>query len=281
MPVISLDEMSAIKLMNRVDTKYVLSEPQCMEMLRRCAGDYSVQVIGACRACRYRTLYYDTAARDMYTLHHNRHLVRQKIRTRTYVESGVSFVEVKDKTNTGRTKKRRIPVPDDAFGSVTLHAGAAEFLRERARYAPETISPALSTCFERITLVNHARTERLTIDLNLRFVNVRAGNGSANEDAAARCAGGVCAAGVADPSLLISAGDGGVAASVDGMVIVELKQDGLAPSPMKRILADMRVRPLKVSKYCLGTALSCPGVKSNRFKAKIRRILKIVNTKNT
>ncbi len=299
MPVISLDEMSAIKLMNRVDTKYVLSEAQCMELLRRCADDYSVQVIDGCRACRYLTLYYDTADKRMYTLHHNRQLVRQKIRTRTYVESGVSFVEVKNKTNTGRTKKRRIPIPTEVFDCVTRDAGAAGFLRETARYAPESISPALATQFERITLVNHARTERLTIDLNLRFVNVRARGvaagcraerGTADEtargtaDATDRTAdnrsrGGMCAAGVTDRSLSVTAGSDGVTASIGGMVIVELKQDGMAPSPMKRILADMRVRTLKVSKYCLGTALSDPEVKSNRFKAKIRRITKIVNTK--
>lgn len=286
MPVISLDEMSAIKLMNRVDTKYVLSEAQCMELLRRCADDYSVQVIDGCRACRYLTLYYDTADKRMYTLHHNRQLARQKIRTRTYVESGVSFVEVKNKTNTGRTKKRRIPIPAEAFGCVTHNAGAAEFLRGLARYAPETIGPALSTRFERITLVNHARTERLTIDLNLRFVDVRARGGAAEGTEAGRttdggiAAGGcVCAAGVADRALSVTAGRDGVTASIEGMVIVELKQDGMAPSPMKRILADMRVRTLKVSKYCLGTALADPGVKSNRFKAKIRRIIKIVNTK--
>ncbi len=272
MPTLSLDEMSAVKLMNRVDTKYVLGEKQCLEMLRMAADDYSVQTIGECRACRYATLYYDTADRRMYTLHHDRHLARQKIRTRTYVESGVSFVEVKDKTNKGRTKKRRMHIADDAFAAVTRDEGAVGFLRAAAHYAPETITPALATTFERITLVNHARTERLTIDWNLRFTDVRARGGTVADPH-------LCAAGVRDGALSLAADVDGMTARVDGMVIVELKQDGLAPSPMKRILGQLRIRPLKVSKYCIGTALSVPQAKSNRFKAKIRRIIKAINGK--
>ena len=272
MPTIGLDEMSAVKLMNRVDTKYVLGEEQCLEMLRRAADDYSVQTIGGCRACRYSTLYYDTEDRRMYVSHHDRRAARQKIRTRTYVESGVSFVEVKNKTNKGRTEKRRMRIDAESFAAVTRDEGAAEFLRGAAHYPPEEITPALATAFERITLVNHARTERLTIDWNLRFTDVRA----RSTDERNRCA-----AGIDDGALSIAAGDGGVTASIAGMVIVELKQDGMAAfSPMKRILEQLRIRPLKVSKYCIGTALAAPRVKSNRFKAKIRRIIKTINSKN-
>jgi hypothetical protein len=56
MPTITLDEMSAIKLMNRVDTKYVMRESQLDEMLRMATAEYSVQVIGEVRACRYSFL---------------------------------------------------------------------------------------------------------------------------------------------------------------------------------------------------------------------------------
>ena len=64
----------------------------------------------------------------------------------------------------------------------------------------------------------------------------------------------------------------------DHTAIVELKQDGLCYSPMKQILLDLRVQKFKISKYCLGTALSNPTVKANRFKRKIRMIKKIINT---
>ena len=43
------------------------------------------------------------------------------------------------------------------------------------------------------------------------------------------------------------------------------------------IMQQLRIKPLKVSKYCIGTALTTPEVKKNRFKAKIRMIEKIAN----
>ena len=78
MPTITLGEMSAIKLMNRVDTKFVMPERQLVQLLEMAAEEYSVQVIGEVRACRYTTLYYDTANYDMYTRHHNQQLCQRK-----------------------------------------------------------------------------------------------------------------------------------------------------------------------------------------------------------
>ena len=142
MPTITLDEMSAIKLMNRVDTKYVMRASQLEELLQMAVEEYSVQIIDGIRACGYTTLYYDTADYDMYTRHHNQQLTRQKIRARRYEESGQCFIEVKNKTNKGRTKKKRIVIPNEVFNCVASHAPAEEFLRERAAYAPHEIAPA-------------------------------------------------------------------------------------------------------------------------------------------
>ena len=244
MPTITLDEMSAIKLMNRVDTKYVMCASQLEELLQMAAAEYSVQIIDGIRACRYTTLYYDTADYDMYTRHHNQQLTRQKIRARRYEESGQCFIEVKNKTNKGRTKKKRIVIPNEVFDCVASHAPAEEFLLERANYAPDEIAPALITAFDRITLVNKAHTERLTIDTNLKFNNVRKQ----------------------------------LQGEMEGLVIVELKQDGMYFSPMKEILQRLRVKPFKVSKYCLGTVLTVDSVKQNRFKRKVRYIEKMLNS---
>ena len=248
MPTITLDEMSAIKLMNRVDTKYVLSEELCMELLRRAVGEYSVQVIGDVRAARYETLYYDTPNWDMYTVHHNRKLTRQKIRTRTYIETLLSFVEVKNKTNRGRTKKRRTVIDREYFPDFKRSAEACEFMAQHSTYTLEELLPSLITRFERVTLVNHAHTERLTIDFNVRFDNLRTGR-------------------------VLSPG-------VERMVIVELKQDGMCYSPMKQIMLDLRVKKLKVSKYCIGVVLTTPEVKSNRFKRKLRQVRKAISNEN-
>lgn len=280
MPTLDLDRIAAVRLMNRVDTKYLVDERRCMELLERAADQYYVQIIDDCRACRYATLYYDTPQWDMYHLHHNRRLTRQKIRTRTYVETGVTYLEVKNKSNKGRTHKRRMALDRTLFAAAATDTAAADFLRREARYAPETLSPSLATRFVRVTLVNHAMTERLTIDFDLHFDNVRAADGG-NKDMNGR--------GDMDT---ISCGDNGMTgmdngfrpaaeashghtASLGRLVVIELKQDALAPSPMKQLLAQLRVKPFKLSKYCIGEALTNPLVKHNRFKAKIRAIGKM------
>lgn len=248
MPTIDLDRIAAVRLMNRVDTKYLVDEARCMRLFEEAVGSYYVQEIDSCLACRYETLYYDTPQWDMYHLHHNRHLTRQKIRTRTYVETGVSYLEVKNKSNKGRTRKHRIRIDDGVFDSAPSDMKAAEFLRDESRYAPELLTPSLRTRFVRVTMVNMAMTERLTIDFDLRFTNVRGGSDAT--------------------------------ASMSGLVVIELKQDALAPSPMKEILSRLRIKPFKVSKYCIGEALTNPEVKHNRFKAKLRTIDKMSRNAN-
>jgi hypothetical protein len=46
---------------------------------------------------------------------------------------------------------------------------------------------------------------------------------------------------------------------------------------MTDIMLSLRIKPLKISKYCIGTALTTPGLKRNRFKKKIRSIVKLLN----
>ena len=304
MPTLDLDRIAAVRLMNRVDTKYLVDERRCMELLELAADQYYVQIIDDCRACRYATLYYDTPQWDMYHLHHNRRLTRQKIRTRTYVETGVTYLEVKNKSNKGRTHKRRMALDRSLLAAAATDTAAADFLRREARYAPETLSPSLATRFVRVTLVNHAMTERLTIDFDLHFDNVRAADGGNKDmnscgDMDMNSRGNTDMNGRKDMNTIgrgdmdiNGCGDNGMTgmdncfrpaaavsfghtASLGRLVVIELKQDALAPSPMKQILAQLRVKPFKLSKYCIGEALTNPLVKHNRFKAKIRAIGKM------
>ncbi len=246
MPTITLDEMRSVKLMNRIDTKYVLSEEEVLRLLDSAArAGYSVQITEGVRACRYLTLYYDTPEREMFTLHHNRKLTRQKLRTRTYLESGTTFFEIKNKSNRGRTKKRRTEIKAEELMCFAQNSEARELLTRNSRYTTDKLTPALITSFCRITLVNPTLTERTTIDLELKYEDARTKRKE----------------------------------SIEHMAIVEIKQDGNTPSTMKLMLRDMHIAPLKVSKYCLGTTLTVEGIKHNRFKAKIQQINKRLNTK--
>lgn len=239
MKPITLEEMKEVRLMNRVDTKFLVTSAQLKAILQGVHEHYYAQEVEGHRLSPYRTVYYDTPELTMYIIHHDRHLVRDKVRVRTYVDSNLTFCEVKHKTNKGRTKKKRIQV--QPRHNIIEDPEVTAFLQEHQPYPVHTLSPRLETVFDRITLVNFEKTERLTIDCNLNFNNMALGN----------------------------------TVSMDDLVVMELKQDGRARSLLKEVLFDLRIKPFKISKYCIGTCMTCPTVKQNRFKKKLRRIQKL------
>jgi len=245
---ITLDEMDGIKLMNRIDSKYVTDESVLEKVLEAAADHgYRALVVEGSRISPYNSMYYDTDSLKMFTDHHNRRLTRQKVRTRVYVASGTTFLEIKRKNNRGRTKKKRMEIPGDEFMDFRADQEAAAYLAEKSAFTVEVLKPRMETIFRRITLVNSAKTERLTIDSSLNFVNH----------------------------------DTGLKASLGTAVIIELKQDGRAYSEMKNILLDCRVKPMRISKYCIGMTITNPKAKSNRFRQKVRTIEKITGKKIT
>ena len=245
---ITLEEMDSIKLMNRIDSKFVTNATVLRDILEDAAsGGYRVCTIEGQRITGYISLYYDTPDLAMYTAHHNGRKTRQKVRTRTYLVSGESFLEIKRKNNHGRTKKKRIQIPPEDFGHFGTNAEAAAFLAEKSWFTADQLEPRCTTEFDRITLVNPGKTERLTIDMDLHFHNYVTGRDGDMADA----------------------------------VIIELKQDGRLASPMRDILSRHRVKPYRISKYIIGTVLTDPGAKDNRFKEKIRYVEKITNKKIT
>lgn len=234
---ITLEEMSSVKLMNRTDTKFVTNSQKLVQLLEMAQQDYYVQDIDGVRNLEYDTTYFDTDDFNMYAVHQFGHTNRQKIRFRTYCISGQQFMEIKTKNNHGRTKKKRIEVAD-----MDLHDGEKRaFVGKHLHYDVDTLQPALNNHFARITLVNKAKTERLTIDSSLRFNNLQC-NGQ------------------------MDMGD---------LVIIELKRDGLVYSPVLNMLKQLRIMPHGFSKYCMGSALTNPGLSVNRFKEKLRYVEKI------
>ena len=232
--------MSGVKLMNRTDTKFVTTLPRLRELLQMAQADYFVQEIDGERNMLYDTTYFDTVAFDMYNVHQHGHAGRQKIRFRTYVSSNLQFMEVKTKNNHGRTKKKRIEVADMDLSDSTKR----DFLGQHLRYAADTLQPHMHNYFHRVTLVNRAKTERLTIDTQLEFHNVLT-----HKDR-----------------------------DMGPLVVVELKRDGLVFSPVLEMLRQLRIRPHGFSKYCMGAALTNAGLPLHRFKEKLRDIEKIVHS---
>ena len=244
LPPISLEEMDAVRLMNRIDTKYLTDESTLLGVLRDAAvAGYRVLVADGSRISPYDSVYFDTEGLRMFSDHHNKRLRRQKVRTRAYVNSGDAFLEVKRKNNRGRTKKKRTGIPMQELPDFRADAAACRYLAEYSDFRAEELLPTLETIFQRITLVNPDLTERITIDTNLRFKNIRTGLETSLRDA----------------------------------VVIELKQDGRSASEMKRILLRHRVKPARISKYCIAVTLTDPSARSNRFKVKVRQIEKTIN----
>ena len=236
---ISLEQMSGVKLMNRTDTKFVTTTDRLRLLLQMACNDYYIQEIDGGRNLEYDTTYFDTTAFDMYNQHQWNHTNRQKIRFRTYCVSGLQFMEVKTKNNHGRTKKKRIEVTDMNLEEQEK----CDFLGKYLRYGVDTLQPALNNHFSRITLVNKAKTERLTIDSALHFHNIVSG----------------------------------VDKDMGDLVIIELKRDGLVYSPVLEMLRRLRIHPHGFSKYCMGSALTNPELRVNRFKRKLIEINKILS----
>ena len=179
---ITLEDMKEIRLMNRIDTKFVTTVPVLRQLLDIAREDYFVQETGGLRISPYYTLYFDTDDCKMYQVHEAGHLVRQKLRIRSYVDAGLNFLEVKTKNNHGRTKKKRMAMegfdalnPDHAIRFERQNdqfVAYDDFLQSYLRYDPQSLTEQLENRFDRITLVNKGKTERLTIDSNLRFHNI-------------------------------------------------------------------------------------------------------------
>lgn len=236
---ISLSEMNGVSLMDRFDVKYLVPVHLLSAILRDALPYYRVLEIDGERLFSYDTLYYDTPDLHLYNSHHSGKGNRYKIRFRNYVESDLSFFEIKHRNNKGKTCKSRIALPT-AF-NTSLTRPMSDFL---ARFTPLSSGDMLSSLrvqYQRLTLVNRQKQERVTIDINLSF-----------EHEAQR-------------------------AAFPHMAVFEIKQERLRGSDMSEILKKYHVRPGSISKYCLGIISTHEQIKFNRFKGKFLQIIKLNN----
>ncbi len=162
---VSLAEMDCVKLMDRTDVKFILSFSKLEPVLRALSDHYNVLTINGLKVFNYRTDYFDTSNLDMFFDHHNGKLNRFKIRQREYLESNLSFLEVKFKSNKGRVIKDRIE------RSYSDHNAFSGFINKHTPYNPEDLSLTIINRFNRFTLVDKCMRERVTIDFNLAFAD--------------------------------------------------------------------------------------------------------------
>ncbi|MCX6304654.1 MAG: polyphosphate polymerase domain-containing protein [Bacteroidetes bacterium] len=233
---IPLEKMDEVKLLNRMDSKFIFNAAKLPCVLEQLYASYYVLEIGMVRLQRYETLYFDTPEHRLYLNHHNKRLNRFKVRSRKYVDSGLCYFEIKFKNNKGRTLKER----NRQKGPQEEITGKQErLLTTTTKLTPGMLQPVLWVNFTRITLVNHGMSERVTIDTGLTFRH-----------------------GLAERSY-------------PGLVIAEVKQDRSAPSVISGILHREHVPGTNISKYCLGIISLNQEIKQNNFKQKLIHINKL------
>lgn len=243
MQPIGLEDMKSVRLMNRVDQKYMASVDILEQLLSRISDGYFVQHIDGCPLAPYRTLYFDTDDLRMYTMHHNQKLNRQKLRVRTYRSTNTTFFEIKNKDNKKKTRKVRIPIDVSMFDNCLEIPEVYNFVNENTPYPISTLHACLENRFERITLVDKGMSERITIDSGISFHNRATG----------------------------------IDADISPLLVIEVKHEVGAPmSDIERALHDLHILPRRMSKYCIGTALTDPSAKHNRFKPKLLFINKVI-----
>ena len=230
--------MDAVKLLQRTDTKFIFHANQLARILELTKSDYSVLEINNRRVRDYKTLYYDTTEFALYQAHLRGKLNRYKIRYRNYMDSHTGFLEVKFKTNKDRTIKSRLKASEPL---TAWNSEAIQFIKTHTPYGPATLVPSLWVNYSRITLVNINTKERLTLDLNIEFIN-----------------------GINTKKL-------------QPLIIAEVKKDKAKNSPFFVIMKSMAIKELSISKYCMAMVYAEPKVKTNRFKETLRSIKKITD----
>ena len=131
----SLAELnSAAGLLTRVDRKYLVPLERAQELVGGLISEARVLDIDGRRRFSYASTYFDTPGLEAFMLTARKRRRRFKVRTRTYLDSGLCFLEVKTRGARGSTVKRRMGYhaddasrltgPGRAFVAACLEVGA-------------------------------------------------------------------------------------------------------------------------------------------------------------
>ena len=238
---IGLDELNErAAMLTRVDRKYALDATQASAILRHLPAETKVLQIAGQVSQGYASTYYDTPDMDSYMLTALKRRRRFKVRARTYLSTGASFLEVKTRGPRGLTVKKRMSISWDEAGAPLAGerrswvAGKVEHTGY-AHLVP-ALEPILAGSYERNTLLLPGGAGRATVDTKLLWRSLRT--------------------------------DGTEVARPD-LVIIETKS-GATPSVVDHLLWEGGVRPVKISKY--GTAMAAMhGLPANKWHRTLLR----------
>ena len=262
---------SAAGLLTRVDRKYLVPLTCAQNLVDGLAPHARVLAIDERRRFSYTSTYFDTPGLEAFMLAARKRRRRFKVRTRTYLDSGLCFLEVKTRGARGTTVKRRMGYhaddasrltgPGRAFVAACL-AGAGVTGSAAAREVAAALRPVLTTTYERTTLHLPRAEARATIDTALTWR--RLGPAAPAGSSAGTIVGVPMSPQALRPAHLAAAINEGEPVSVADIAVVETKNPA-TPSPADRALWEAGYRPTRISKYATGMALLHPELPANRW----------------
>lgn len=243
LPTVDLARLNAAaELQTRVDRKYLLPLSHLPSVLGDLPAGSEVLEIGGEQALRYASQYFDTPDLDSYLGAARGRRRRFKVRARSYLDSGGSFLEVKTRGARSATVKDRVAVTGDALDDDAV-AYAVDLLSAagipHASSLGAALEPVLVTRYRRATLllpaVGDGDPSRATIDIDLAWIG-----------ADGRCL------------------------TLPRSVIVETKS-GLRAGALDRALWRHGHRPASLSKYGTGMAALHPHLPAHKWRRALTR----------
>lgn len=225
----------AADLQTRVDRKYILEASDLVALIGDLAGRLAALDIEGRRSFGYESVYFDTESLECYHSAAHKRRRRFKVRTRTYLDSRTTMLEIKTRGPRNVTVKRRQAHRYD--DRTALDGAAASFIDtiDSRQGLAATLLPVLTTTYDRMTLVDLDDVARLTIDADLRCID-RSGR----------------------------------SVTLDDRFIIETKSSG-SPSAADRWLWAHGLRPEKISKFGTGLAALNPSLPSNKWHRTLQR----------
>ena len=239
LPTIGLDELNeSAALQTRVDRKYLVDAELADRILTTLPAPAQVLTMDGQRSFTYDSVYFDTPGLESYLLAAYGRRRRYKIRTRTYVDSALCFLEVKTEGARSATVKERIPYALEDRSRIT--AEGRDYIAQTlsgVEPVPDVLAlrPVLETAYARTTLYLPGSGSRATIDSDVTW----------------RLPG--------SPGW-----------TLDRKVVVETKS-GSTAGALDRHLWEHGVRPSRISKFATGLAALKPELPANRWHRTLMR----------
>lgn len=264
------DLNSAASLLTRVDRKYLVASSAAQNVVDALTGRALVLDIDGRRSFSYASTYFDTPGLDSYLQAARKRRHRFKIRTRSYLDSGLTFLEVKTRGPRGATIKQRLDyraadadrLTEEGIDFVVECLAPLTGSAQEARRTAQSLRPVMATTYRRTTLHLPDDDARATIDTDLAWTALAPRSGASSGSSS------TTGAGRTRPTVV----GRGASRAAGPFAVVETKNPA-RHSPTDRYLWAAGHRPSRISKYATGMAALHPELPANKWHRLLTREL--------